>query len=311
MALTSARLRAVNAVAVAGAFAAAARRLGVSQPAVAQNVRELERAYSVRLFERRGGRLDPTPLCLELCALTERIERMEDEARRLLERQTAVEGGCIRLGLGNSMPGMALIGHFQRAYPSVVATVELGSHEQIVRAVLAQRVDAGVLPDVPDDGRFLRRTLIEQEVVAIVHPDHPIGAAERTRCADLMRHRLIFRSPGSSTQRVVDRAFRRARLSPCPALVLDTRDGVYEAVANGLGVGFMWRHGTGRADAIRRITVAEIDGRHEETVFRLHEPPRPVVAVFFAEIGRFRTAYGCEDQTEVFNRVAPAPHKIL
>lgn len=292
MALTSARLRAVNAVCLAGAFAAAARRLGVSQPAVAQNVRDLERAYGVRLFERRAGRLEPTPLCVELCALTERIERLEDEAERMLRRQSALDGGEVRIGLGNSMPGMALIAQFQRAYPSVEAQVELGAHEQIVRAVLTRRVDIGVLPDVPGDGRFARETLIEQEVVAIAHPDHPVARRAAVGCvvdcAELMRHRLVFRREGSSTQRVVDRAFRAAGLAPRPVLMLDTRDGVCEAVANGLGVGFMWRFGTGRTEQIRHIFVTGMERRYEESAFRLDEPPRPVVRAFLAEIARFR-----------------------
>jgi DNA-binding transcriptional LysR family regulator len=294
LALTSARLRAVNAVAQSGAFAAAARRLGVTQPAVAQNVRDLEAAYDVRLFERRGGRLEPTPLCLELCALTERIEGLEDSARSLLARQSALEGGEIRIGLGNSMPGMALIGRFQRAHPTVEVIVELGSHEQIVRAVLNRRVDVGVLPDVPGDGRFLRETLLEQDVVAIAHPDHPAAASARLDCAALLRHRLIFRREGSSTQRVVDAAFRRAKLTPRPSMVLDTRDGVYEAVANGLGVGFMWRHGTGRTDLIRRIPVVEMARRYEEMAFRLDEPARPIVRAFFAEIPGFRASEGAQ-----------------
>lgn len=288
MALTSARLRAINAVALHGAFAAAARRLGVSQPAVAQNVRDLERAFGVRLFVRRGGRLEATPLCVELCALTERIERLEDEAERMLRRQSALDGGEIRIGLGNSMPGMALIAQFQNAYPSVEAQVELGGHEQIIRAVLNRRVDVGVLPDVPGDGRFARETLIEQDVVAIARPEHPAAQCARIDCAGLMRHRLIFRREGSSTQRVVDRAFRAAGLSPRPVMALDTRDGVYEAVANGLGVGFMWRHGTGRADAVRRIPVIGMERLYEEMVFRLDEAPRPVVRAFFAGIALFR-----------------------
>ena len=285
--LTVSRLRAVNAVAETGAFAAAARMLGVSQPAVSQNVRDLERVFGVTLFERRGGRLEPTPLCLEVTALSERIEALRDEIGRILMRQNAIAGASLSVGLGNSMPGMALIGLFQRDFPSVSVSVELGSHEQIIRAVLNRRVDVGVLPDVPEDGRFLREVLVEQQVVAIAHPAHPLAQDESTRCADLSRHRLIFRGKGSSTQRVVDRAFRRAGLAPMPAMVLDTRDGVYEAVAQGLGVGFMWRHGTARSDAIRRIPVAEMADSYPEVAFRLAETPRPVVAAFMAEIVRF------------------------
>lgn len=56
---------------------------------------------------------------------------------------------------------------------------------------------------------------------------------------DLMTERLIFRSEGSSTQKVVDRYFRGNDVTPAAYLMLNTRDGVYEAVANGMGVGFV------------------------------------------------------------------------
>jgi DNA-binding transcriptional LysR family regulator len=61
------RIRAVNAVAASGSYAAAARLLGISQPAVSQHVKGIEEQFGVRLFLRRNGALHPTPLCLELC----------------------------------------------------------------------------------------------------------------------------------------------------------------------------------------------------------------------------------------------------
>jgi DNA-binding transcriptional LysR family regulator len=289
MALSTARLRAVAAVVDAGTYAAAARLLGVSQPAVAQNVREVEREYQVRLFERRGGRLEPTPVARELAAVGGRLNVLEGEAERALRRHGAVAGARLRVGLGNSMPGMALIGALARDAPSIEFAVELGSHAQIIRAVLSRDVDVGVLPDVPADGRFRSEQLIEQEVVALAPPGHPIAAAPVTDCASLVHHRLIFRSPGSSTQRVVEAAFRRAGLDPKPAITLATRDGVYEAVANGLGIGFMWRYGTGREDRVVRLTVREMDRRHPETVFALAEPQPSVVEAFFAAARSFRS----------------------
>ena len=85
MALTSSRVRAVNAVFGSGNFSAAARRLGVSQPSVAQLVRELEAEFDVRLFERHGHSLVATPLCRQLYAATNRIEAMEADAVAILE----------------------------------------------------------------------------------------------------------------------------------------------------------------------------------------------------------------------------------
>jgi DNA-binding transcriptional LysR family regulator len=103
-----------------------------------------------------------------------------------------------------------------------------------------------------------------------------------------MHEPLIFRTRGSSTQRVVDRAFRRAGFTPSPLLTLDTRDAVYEGVANNLGVGFMWRHGTGRTDAVRRIEVREMDGKYDEVAFALAGENTVLLDAFLATVRAFR-----------------------
>lgn len=167
-------------------------------------------------------------------------------------------------------------------------SVVLSDHAQIIKAVIERRIDIGVLPNVPGDGRFVREVLIEQEVVAIAHPDHPMARHARLDCGQLAQVPLIFRSRGSSTQNIVDRAFRRAGLAPKARLTLDTRDGVYEAVANGLGVGSMWRFGTGRSDSIRRVPIIDIGPRCPESVFRLSETSDPLIDAFFGKARIFR-----------------------
>lgn len=279
--LTASRLRAFAAVADEGGYAAAARRLGISQPAVSQAVQDLERAFGVRLFERRGRGVVPTELCLELAPIAAEIQRLEDAAVRLLQRGEQLESGTLRVGLGNSMPGMALIGEFQRRLPTLQVQVEFGNFSTIIDAVLEQRVDVGLLPNLPTDRRFHRKVCLVQEVVALAPAGHPFAGRAAVRLRDLATERLIFRSAGSSTQRVVDRAFRAAGLAPRPAMVLETRDGVCEAVANGLGVGFIWRHGTSRADGVHRVRVAEMSETFEEVLFRRADMRNPIVDMFF------------------------------
>ena len=211
MSLTSSRIRAVNAVFDAGSFSRAARRLGMSQPAVTQQVRGLENHFGVTLFERRGSKLMPTALCREFVAVTTQLHGIEAQALAVLRQNDALKGGELRIGLGNAMPGMALISAFHRLYPNIQIAVEMGNWASIIDAVVDQRVDVGVLPDVPSDSRFHREVCVRQGVVAIVHPNHPLARVKRISCADLAKHRLVFRTKQSSTQRVVDRASRRGR----------------------------------------------------------------------------------------------------
>ncbi|MEQ8348588.1 MAG: LysR family transcriptional regulator [Sneathiellaceae bacterium] len=280
MGLTAARLRAFNTVTEEGSFSAAARRLGMSQPAVSKAVRELELAFGVRLFEARGRALVPTDLALELAPLALEIGRLEAAALQLLRRQELLDSGTLRVGLGNAMPGIALIGAFQRRLPKVHVQVAFANSSGIIDAVLENRVDVGLLPNLPQDSRFLRKVCLVQKVVAVIPLDHRLAGAASVSLAALAAEPLIFRSTGSSTQRVVERAFRVAGLAPQPIMVLDTRDGVCEAVANGLGIGFIWRFGTSRTDGFRRVPVAEIDDNFEEVLFRRADARNPLAEMF-------------------------------
>lgn len=286
--LSLARLRALNAVAEEGSYSAAARRLGLSHSAIAQQIRDFEAAQGVTLFERVRGVLRPTPLCLELNDVGTRVMEAERDAARILERRDASGKHRLRVGLGNSMPGIAIAGKMAGNHPSVSITVESGSHQDILTAILRREVDVAVLPDVPADPRFRRFSVLEQVVVAIVGPNSPHASRKEAWLAELANEPLIFRSRGSSTQKVVDRAFRQAGLHPDPRLTADTRDAVYEAVAVGLGVGFMWRHGTYRADLVHRITLPEIPSSAEEVVFALADERNTLVDLFFGAAEEFR-----------------------
>ncbi|THV19900.1 LysR family transcriptional regulator [Peteryoungia ipomoeae] len=282
MYLTSPRIRAFNAVMETGSFSAAATKLGLSQPAITQAVREIEQAAKITLFERQGRGLVQTALCAELYRLTSESERFAAEAFRVLEQHANLETGKFRIGIGNSMPGMALIREFRRRLPGVQVQVELGSWATVLKAVMEQRVDVGVLPNVPDDGRFVRKVCLKQDVVAIVAEDSPLARSTQTHCAELLRHPLIFRTQTSSTQKVVDQGFKSAKLSPVPMMMLDTRDGVYEAAANGLGVGFMWEFGSSRQDKVRKLRVIEFEQGHPEHVFHLSGRSSPLISAFEA-----------------------------
>lgn len=281
MSLTSARIRTINAVFEAGTFSAAARRLGISQPAVTQQVREVEAEFGVKLFDRRGNGLVPTAICRQLATVTMRIQAAESEAVSILRQHEMLSGGELRIGLGNSMPGMTLVAAFIRAYPNISIQVEMGSWASIIDAIVDQRVDVAVLPEVPDDGRFRREICLRQRVVAIVHTQHILARAGSVTCTELAHERLIFRTRQSSTQRVVDHAFRMAGIAVSPVITLDTREGVLEAVANRIGVGFTWEHGSSRTDTITKLSVAELSSESPEHIFCLSDNRSKLVELFF------------------------------
>lgn len=281
MSLTLARARVLTAVVETGSFSAAARALGQSQASVSQQLRDLEAAFGVVLVERRGRDMVPTALCQQLHAISRRMLANEAEAVNLLLSHRDLQEGELRIGLGNAMPGMALIGRFQRAFPTISLEIEMGSWGKITEAVTEGRVHLGILPDVPDDARFRREPCMSQRVVAVVPPAHPLAGRARLNCGQLMSERLIFRTRGSSAQRIVDTAFRRAGLAPQPAIRLDTRDGVLDAVANDLGIGFAWNRGTSRRDGFVTIRCDGMDAERTDWLFAQRQARSQLTELFF------------------------------
>ncbi|CUH65075.1 HTH-type transcriptional activator CmpR [Thalassovita gelatinovora] len=286
--LSLSRLRALTAVAEEGSYSAAARRIGISHTAVAQQIRDLERAYDIHLFDRLRGVLNPTPACLELCDIATRMQQAQRDAEHVLARRGPSGKHRLRVGLGNSMPGIAIVGRILNLHPTLTVSVESGSHQDIMAAVSRREVDVAVLPNLPVDSRFRRFPVLSQEVVAIVAPDSPLSTHKDVTLEHLATRPLVFRSSGSSTQKVVDRGFRQAGFTPEPRLTADTRDAVYEAVALGIGVGFMWRYGTYRSDTVRRIRVPEFRSTVDEVVFALADERNALTDLFFNVARQFR-----------------------
>ncbi|MCR8550296.1 LysR family transcriptional regulator [Salipiger sp. P9] len=281
-ALTFSRLRALNAVTETGSFSAAARRMAVSQATVSQQVRDLERALGAELFRRSANDMIPTALCRQIYSTAREIEDGSLKIAETLRRHRTMADGELRVGLGQPLPGMALIRAFRSRFPGVEVKIEMGSWGRIVEAVGEGRVDVAVLPEPPKQDRFRRRKIQSQSVVAIVHPQHPLAGRPMVGCAELAADRLIFRTAGSSTQRVVDEGFRSAGIAPRPSIVMDTRDGVLDAVSHDLGVGFMWSKGASRQAGLRQLPCREMSRERSDYVFALRTTSVPLSNAFFA-----------------------------
>lgn len=82
------RLTVFKAVVKERSFTRAANVLGVSQPAVSQNVAELEKTLGVRLFERQRGETQLTVAGETFLTYTEKFEALSDSLDNMFSRFT-------------------------------------------------------------------------------------------------------------------------------------------------------------------------------------------------------------------------------
>ncbi|MBW3128251.1 LysR family transcriptional regulator [Hymenobacter profundi] len=151
------RLRVFLTVARHLSFTKAAQELFISQPAVTKHVRELERAYGQRLFERRGSRIRLTEAGQALLTHATAVEQLDEQLHQPLLTLRDTESGRLRLGASTTLMQYVLprlLPRFQARYSNVMLSLRNRNAEQIAEALLDGQIDLGFV-----DGRSKSRDL--------------------------------------------------------------------------------------------------------------------------------------------------------
>jgi DNA-binding transcriptional LysR family regulator len=217
-------LRYFVAVAETGAFARAAARLHITQPALWRQVRDLERELGVRLFERAGRRVRVTGAGQGLLLRSRELLAGVD---RLAEHAQAVRGGEVgSLTIGAS-PQMiqnvlaAFLTRYLRSRPGVdIHLVEEGA---VRAAELIERGEVQIALAIRRGGeRFEWRPLFPVRVLAVVAPRHRLARSATIDVTDLPDERLLLLRQGFGTRQLFDGA---RQLTHLPArIVLEAGD---------------------------------------------------------------------------------------
>jgi len=222
-------------------FTAAARRLGLSQPAVSLQIRQLEARCGLQLVERVGKTVLPTPAGRDLIAHAERIRA---EAERALEAmQVHKDGGAARLRIGTGPTILAfllppVLLDLRERCPSLELAITTGTVAHVVDQLLSNAVDLGFAALPLEESELLVTPVRTDEMMAML----PAGEADIPDVitpADVARRTLIGEFWLADRPRLC-RAWMQAGGFPArPALVLDSMEARIAAVAAGLGMGFM------------------------------------------------------------------------
>ena len=184
------KLRGFLAVTELGGISRAARSLALTPSAVSQSVAALEGSLGVRLFQRVGRGLVPTP---EGRALATRFRRVHEEQHAALAHvanEPREVRGVVRLGLflGASRAQIAKVAAaFTGEHAGAQLRIQYGSRAELRRALLANRLDfALALRSGRESAPRIRSSvLFRQELVLAQRDRAPRGGLDPERLARL------------------------------------------------------------------------------------------------------------------------------
>ncbi|MEM7747249.1 MAG: LysR family transcriptional regulator [Pseudomonadota bacterium] len=212
------QLQCFREVMVSGTMTAAAKRLNTSQPGVSNLIAALEHEIGFELFERKKGRLIPTPEARHFYQNAERLVAELEEARRAARQIADGKRGFLTVA---TLPGMGL-----SILPKVISELRLDRPDTRVRIlsrsthavrmmIPSEQCDVAIV-ETPIDDLAGHSEVFQFECIAIMPSDHALSELEIITPEAIGKESLVSLYSEHPTTVQLERAFfgRHVRWDP-------------------------------------------------------------------------------------------------
>ncbi|MGW3207980.1 LysR family transcriptional regulator [Streptomyces sp. NPDC001135] len=256
-----AALELLLAVARLGSLGAAAREVGITQPAASSRIRSMERQLGVALVDRspRGSRL------------TDAGALVTDWARRVVEAAAAFDAGAralrdrrdSRLRVAASMtiaeyllPGWLLALQAQR--PDTAVSLLAGNSAKVAELLESGEADLGFVEGLTVPTGLDSAVIAHDRLIVVTAPGHPWARRRRPLTAqELAATPLILRERGSGTRQVLDAALGGLAR---PLIELSSTTAVKASAVSGAGPSVLSELAVGEELSMRRLVGIPVEG---------------------------------------------------
>ena len=244
-----------------GNFTRAAAELHISQSAFTVQIRQLEDALGVTLFDRSKRRVALTAAGRDVLPPLERI-LIDAEAVVAQTRQlTGLRRGVVRVAALPSIAAQLLpqaIHKFRQMYPGITVQISDVTGETLVDQVRREEVDFGIGSRMRVDREIAASPLLVDRLCAFAPPGHLLARRDSVSLRDLVQHPLILTARDSSVREILERALRHEKLPLNISWETNYMSTAIGLVSAGLGIAVLPEAAAGldRARDTRRLSIS-------------------------------------------------------
>ena len=261
-AVTLHQLRLFNAVARHQSFAAAAREMHLTQPAVSMQIKELEETIGLPVFDRAGKSVTLTTPGEYFLVHARRMLAVLKDAEDTMAKMRGAQTGTLIVGMvttaADFLPRM--LAEFLREHPGVDVRLVIGNRRSLVELLHRNEVDLAVMGRPPRELDTRAEPFAAHPITVFASPDHPLARETRLPAERLANERFIVREDGSGTRAAMEVFFREHHLRPNYAMEVASNEAVRHAVSAGLGVAFLSMHTVRQACALGEVVALDVEG---------------------------------------------------
>ena len=225
-----------------GSFSKAADSVGRTQPAVSIAVRRLEEEVGAPLFDRSQKTPTLTEAGEVIHDYAQRILSLRDQARGAVAELRSLQRGRVRVGANEStslylLPQVILA--FRERHPDVKVEIFRQVSERLPREVLERNVDFAVLASEPIDRDLESFCVLQDELVLILHPEHPLAGRDSVTVEELGGESFLAHNVRTASRNKVVETFAEHHTPLNITLELATVETIKRFVQLRIGLAFV------------------------------------------------------------------------
>ena len=262
MHVTLRQLKVFEAVARHLSYTRAAEELHLTQPAVSMQMRQLEDAIGLPLFEQLGKKIFLTEAGQELQHYSRNISQQLAEAEAVFDDMKGLERGRLNITVATTANYFVprLLAAFSQRFPAVSISLDVTNREGALVQLEQNETDIVVMGQPPAESDLEFAPFRDNPLVVVAPPEHPLAGRQHIPLKRLSQEVFLVRECGSGTRIAMERFFADKQVSIVTGMEAGSNEAIKQSVQAGLGLGLLSRDTLQMELELGQLTILDVVG---------------------------------------------------
>lgn len=291
MNITLHQLRVFYQVATLKSVTKAAVQLHMTQPAVSNLIRALERQIDAPVIEILHKKLYVTEAGKILMTVFEQIEHQLQEAKTELNLLKGSITGTIKIATVSTAKYFVprLLGAFKAEYPDLRIELKVKNRHEIIERLRLNLDDFVIMSQLPPDLSIEHHDFFEDKLVVAASYQHSKRLVKNLSLKTLVDEPWLIREPGSGTRMAMESIFKKYRIKPNIQMEIDNNESIKQAIIGNIGISILSQQSIEieeKAGLITVLDVVEFPVQHKWHLVKSKGKKLPIIAQKFYDYVR-------------------------
>ena len=244
-------------------FTKAAEELFLTQPAVSGQIKQLEKVIGLHLYEQLGRQIYLTQagkLVNDFCI---DIQTKVNNIKKDINDLKGIEGGLLHVSVATTVNYFAakLLSNFCQQHTGIRLQLDVTNRVTLLEQLEKNDTDIVLMGLPPDDMDLIVEPFMDNPLVIIAPPDHPLVDEKNIPLQKLKNDKLLMREVGSGTRIAMEQFFlEKKNFKLISTIEMNSNEAIKKSVEAGLGLGIVSIHTIELEKEIGRLKI--LDVRH-------------------------------------------------